>query len=89
LLKDLTGKLPDGPLKHEAAKDLEKAEETMQLAKAELAKGFGYPLCKRHIPPGIELDIREDVFPCWKCDTCGDITPHKQGGQERRRAQYF
>ena len=77
LLKDLTGKLPDGPEKIEAAHDLAQSEEAMQLARVEVARGFKFPLCHRHFPPGIMLDIREDNFSRWKCSTCGDITPKK------------
>jgi hypothetical protein len=90
------GKQPDTPAKQEAVKELEKAEDALELAKLELAKGFKYPLCQRHFPPGIKLDIREDIFPKWQCSTCGDITPHK--GPEKksspreswvRRTTYF
>lgn len=84
LLKDLTRKLPDGASKQEANKDLVQADEAMQLARVELAKGLGFPLCQRHFPPGIKLDIREDSIPCWKCSECGDISPHKQNQQPRR-----
>lgn len=76
MYKDWTGKLPDGPTKDQASKDLATADENLQLAKIELAKGLGYRLCQRHFPPGILLDIREDRHARWKCDTCGDITPH-------------
>lgn len=75
--KEWTGSLPDGLDKDRASKDLATVEENIQLAKGELEKGLGYKLCQRHFPPGILLDIREDTFPRWKCDTCGDITPHK------------
>jgi hypothetical protein len=68
-------------MKQAATKDLAQADETMQLARVELAKGLGYFLCQRHFPPGIKIDIREDISPRWKCDTCGDITPHKQPKQ--------
>ena len=74
-IRDWTTKLPDTPAKQAAVKDLEHAEEALQLAKIELAKGFGFPICKRHFPPGVLLDIREDVFPKWKCSTCGHIPP--------------
>ena len=89
LFKDLAGKLPDSPTKHEATKDLAQADETLQLARVELAKGFDFPLCQRHFPPGIKLDIREDTFPRWKCSVCGDITPPEQAGRKRPKAQYF
>jgi len=77
IYKDWTGNLPEGPTKEQATKDLANVDENLDLARVELAKGLGYKLCQRHFPPGILLDIREDVFPRWKCSTCGDITPHK------------
>jgi hypothetical protein len=77
LYKDLMGRLPDNAAKEEATKDLQQADEAMQLARVELAKALGYPLCQRHFPPGIKLDIREDQFPRWKCLDCGDISPRK------------
>lgn len=76
MYKEWAGKLPNGPTKDQASKDLATADETLQLAKIQLAQGLGYKLCQRHFPPGILLDIRENTFQLWKCDTCGDITPH-------------
>lgn len=38
----------NSPTKHEVAeavKDMEQAEQAMQLAKVQLAQSFGYPLC--------------------------------------------
>ena len=91
LFKDLIGQLPEGSAKQEATKDLEHATEALQLARVELAKGFDFQLCKRHFPPGIKLDIREDPFPRWKCSTCGDITPKKSPETTQRQtvADYF
>jgi hypothetical protein len=84
--KEWTSKLPDNtPAKQEATKDLAHVEEALQLAKVELAKGFNYPLCQRHFPPGIKLDIRENKFPRWKCSTCGDISPKPSDTQDRPR----
>lgn len=84
LLKDMTRKLPDDSNKQEVTKDLAQADEAMQLARIEFAKGLGFPLCQRHFPPGIKLDIREDSFPRWKCSVCGDVSPHKQHQQPRQ-----
>lgn len=77
LFKDVASQLPESPAKQAATKDLEHASEALQLARVELAKGFDFPLCHRHFPPGIKLDIREDQFQRWKCSTCGDIMPKK------------
>jgi hypothetical protein len=77
LYKDLMGRLPDNAAKAEATKDLQQADEAMQLARVELAKALGYPLCQRHFPPGIKIDVREDQFPRWKCSDCGDVSPRK------------
>lgn len=76
LYKDWAGQLPEGSIKDQASRTLTSTDETLQLTKIELAKGFDYNLCRRHFPPGILLDIREDACGRWKCDTCGDITPH-------------
>jgi hypothetical protein len=75
ILKHILSTLPDSAMKTEAAKDLRHADEALNLANAKLAKVMGYPLCARHFPPGIMLDIREDNFPRWKCPECGDIAP--------------
>ena len=56
LLRDIAGNLPDGAKKAEATRDLAEADEALRLAKAKLAEGFGYRLCRRHMPPGIMLD---------------------------------
>ena len=92
LFKEWTGKLPEGSTKDLATKDLASVDESLQLAKIELAKGFGYRLCQRHFPPGILLDIREATYPRWKCDTCGYITPQKEPEdsiQRKSKTKFF
>ena len=88
VLREWTGKLPDTPAKDAATKDLKQAEEAMEIAKVQVAESLGYFLCRKHFPPGIKLDIREDIFPKWKCATCGDITPHKQEQSQPRRESW-
>jgi hypothetical protein len=88
IVREWTGKLPDTPEKKEATKDLNQAEEAMELAKVQLAGSLGYFFCRKHFPPGIKLDIREDIYPKWKCSTCGDITPHKQEEVQPRRESW-
>lgn len=87
--KDWTGSLPDGLDKERASKALATVEKDIQLATIELARGLGYKLCQRHFPPGILLDIREDMFPRWKCETCGDITPRKAPETRQSHTTYY
>lgn len=54
----------------EVVKDMEQAEQAMQLAKVQLALNLGYFLCRKHFPPGIMLKIREGIF---RCEQCGDV----------------
>lgn len=60
LLHDLLSKLPTDKKKREVEQDLTQPEEAMQLAKVEIAKGFGYPLCLLHFPPGIKLCLEAE-----------------------------
>jgi hypothetical protein len=48
----------------------------MELAKVQIAGSLGYFFRRKHFPPGVKLDIREDIYPKWKCSTCGKITPY-------------
>lgn len=77
LYKDAMATLPPGPKKDEAEHTIVEANTAIELAQVKIAEGFGYKLCRRHLPPGVLLDIREDIFPKWKCSTCGDITPKR------------
>jgi len=86
VLREWTGKLPDTPTKEAATKDLKQAEETMEIAKAQVAETLGYFLCRKHFPPEIMLKIREGVYSCQTCgDTIGDMSPH----QTPHENQYF
>lgn len=77
LYKEWTATLPSGPEKTKAEHAIVEANTAIELAQVKLAEGFGFKLCRRHMPPGVLLDIREDIFPKWKCSTCGDITPKR------------
>ncbi len=90
IFRDLIKTQPNTPDKQEAEKNLKQAEESLQLAKAELAaKGFGYLLCRLHFPPGIMIQLPEDTLSGRtrrKCETCGNITPKEESqptGQQR------
>ena len=54
----------------EVVRDMEQAEQAMQLAKVQLAQNLGYLLCQRHFHAGIMLKLREGVF---RCEQCGDV----------------
>lgn len=78
IVRGWAGKLSDTQEKQDATKDLEKAEEAMELAKAQMAESLGYHLCRRHFPPGIMLKVREGVFSCKTCgDTIGNTSSHQ------------
>ena len=68
IIRDWSKKTPaDTSAKSEVAevvKDMEQAEQAMQLAKVQLAQSLGYFLCRKHFPPGIMLKLREGVFRC-------------------------
>lgn len=73
---ELASKLSGEAEKAEANKNLREADESLQLAKAEIAKGFDFPLCKRHFPPGIRLSLGwRDGREHWQCSTCSDTWP--------------
>lgn len=88
VFREWTGTLPDTPAKEAVTKDLKQAEEALEIAKVQIAGSLGYFLCRKHFPPGIKLDIREDIHPRWKCSTCGHITPHKQEEASTRRESW-
>ena len=69
-LKSLKDLIPSNKEKAEFDKILEEAEKNLKIAEAEIAKGFGYQICRRHFPPGILLDLDEFKL---KCNTCGHV----------------
>lgn len=73
-LKKLKDFLPSGKEKKDIEQDLNEAENKIMIAEAELAKGFGYQLCQRHFPPGIQIEIAPFKS---KCSVCGYITDYE------------
>ena len=83
VIRDLVGNLPESPVKETTTKELAKAEESMEIAKAQMADSLGFPLCHIHFPPGIMLKIRVGVFSCSKCgDTIGNSGLHQISANE-------
>ncbi len=72
LIKDVKDTLPESPQKEAASKSLIAAEAATQIAEANIAKAFGYPLCHCSFPPGIMTGIsygsRQDLYKCPKCN---------------------
>ena len=63
-LKDL---LPSGPNREEAERLIALAEKEMRIADAKAARAFGYPICKRHYPPGIMVEKSGNKRECLEC----------------------
>jgi len=68
-LKQVIDLLPDNSRKTDAAATLERAEREFKVAEAETAGKLGYPLCRRHFPPGIMLLTEQEEH--YKCRECG------------------
>lgn len=72
LIKDVKDTLPESPQKEAASKSLIAAEAATQIAEANIAKAFGYPLCHCSFPPGIMISFfhgeRQDGYKCSKCN---------------------
>ena len=80
IYKEWAAKLPESEEKVEGEKSLQRADEALNLAKAELAKGFGcYELCGCTFPPSIMLSVGNnssaDALERWRCPTCGKLSP--------------
>jgi hypothetical protein len=56
--KDVRGSLPEGAKRDEVTRALELSEQRLQIAEAQIAKGFGYALCKCEFPPTPMLTVR-------------------------------
>ena len=72
LLKSAKDLLPESHSKSAAEKSLIAAESAAQIAEANIAKAFGYPLCHCSFPPGIMTLVsagsRRDLYHCPKCN---------------------
>jgi hypothetical protein len=89
LYKRNVQKLPAGKDKEEVEKALLEAKETMAVAKAELAKGFGFLLCLRHFPPGVMVRIGPDKYNQWQCGECREKKPSDQDLHEEQSYDDF
>jgi hypothetical protein len=59
LLKDVQDVMPAGEKKDAVATSLNEAEKHIQIATAQIAQGFGYPLCRCNFPPTPMLEVGE------------------------------
>ena len=86
--KGLRGALGDSSEVVELDKAIDKIEAEWRRGQAELAKALGYPLCRRHWPPGIMVfdHYDEDSDLVHKCQDCGetDERPSSEPLPERR-----
>jgi hypothetical protein len=69
--KDVKDFIPDGKKKQEFEQSLSAVAKAADLSDAQIAAILGFPLCRRHFPPGIcvSLGIRDgaEEFECQKC----------------------
>jgi len=86
VIREWIGKMPDNPTREAATKDLKQAEESMEIAKAQMAESLGYLLCRKHFPPGIMLKVRDGVF---SCKTCGDTIGNESSHETPNEGRYF
>ena len=59
-------------------KTVAQTEKQLKIAEAEIAKGLGYTICRKHWPPEIMLEIGQtDKYnvPISKCPQCYDTQP--------------
>jgi hypothetical protein len=92
VLRDWSGKIPDKLTKEQATKDLAQAEEALAIAKVEIAKSFGFHLCRNHFSPGIMINLPEDptlIDVQRKCETCGDVRPKQPAKRPKPEPSYF
>jgi hypothetical protein len=73
IFKGIRSEIPSGPKADEAQRQIDKAEDALQKAEAELAKGLGYKLCRCTFPPQIMLWNKEEQTNI--CPKCGDRNP--------------
>jgi hypothetical protein len=89
IYRQWTKSLPPGKDKIQAEKSVSQTDEALGIAKAEIAKAFQYPLCKRHFPPGIMLSVGWDRDrQRWKCSVCSDEWPPKGTIQEKAETDF-
>lgn len=62
--------------KEDALQKLHEAEEKLQIAQSQMAKGLGYELCKCTWPPQIMLHAGEAEYgENFRCPACGRVLP--------------
>lgn len=60
--------------KEDASQKLHEAEEKLQIAQAQIAKGLGYELCKCTWPPQIMLHAEDAEYgEKFRCPACGRV----------------
>jgi len=85
ILKVWTTKEPDDPTKRALSDALESVDESLRLAKSEIAQGYDYPLCLMHFPPGIMVKTKSDgELVWWRCSDCGALTGEKEAAENMR-----
>ena len=89
LYKRYVQKLPTGKDKEEGEKALIAAEETMAVARAEIAQGLGFVLCRSHFPPGVMVRIGPEKNNQWQCVECGEKKPSDQDIHEEESYDDF
>ena len=71
LVKAVKDILPSSPKKEAATKSLIAAEKAVEIAEANIAKAFNFPLCQCSFPPGIMTMLssgsHQDLYKCPKC----------------------
>jgi hypothetical protein len=73
IFKGIRAELPQGPKAEQAEKEIERAEQALQLTEAELAKALGFRLCRCEFPPPIMLWNKNERASF--CPKCGDRYP--------------
>jgi hypothetical protein len=72
LVKAVKDILPNSPQKEAVNKSLIAAEKAVQIAEANIAKAFNFPLCQCSFPPGIMTMVscgsHQDLYKCPKCN---------------------
>lgn len=79
LVKDARDVLPAGPQRDAITSALDKSDNQIQLAEAQIASGLGYELCKCQFPPTIMLTVghhsgrgsSNKTGPVYECPKCG------------------
>ena len=83
--KDIRGAVPEGERREEVTRALERSEQQLQIAEAQIAKGLGFTLCECSFPPTPMLTVgwmdggaRHPSRAVHQCPRCG-ITDNRGG----------